>query len=186
MPNWCFNILTLRHPDPAMLEKAVAGFKAGAFFATLHPEPARMPATPPADASATESPPESPDALRWHWRLENWGTTMEVGADGGNSCDDPGDGYLSFWFETAWSPPVAFYRELVRQGFMVEAFYHENGMRFCGAFNNAAGDTAFDLPDTADLCRELIPEAIRDAFDLPGDWYEDDEADEACPVEEPA
>lgn len=105
------------------------------------------------------------------WRPRQWETKWDCGPDG---CfvDESDDGSLTCSFDTAWSPPVPFYRTLVELGYDVRAYYHEPGMAFCGRFSNEGDDEYQEMPDTEALCVERIPEGIREAFDLPGVYYD--------------
>jgi hypothetical protein len=170
MPNWCFNQLTLRHLDPAMLEKAGDALRSGRLFATFLPEP--DPSTRPVPTGTNEKTRQRLQAIAaCDWRLRHWGTKWDCGPDG---CfvHESDDGSLTCSFDTAWSPPVPFYRTLVELGYEVQACYHEPGMAFCGRFTNEGDDEYHEMPDTPALCVELIPADIRDVFNLPEDYYD--------------
>ena len=43
---------------------------------------------------------------------------------------------LDLHFESEWGPPFALYKYLVENGWEVRAYYYEEGMQFCGKFEN--------------------------------------------------
>lgn len=74
----------------------------------------------------------------WYgWRIANWGTKWDVGADDIQVVDDSPE-YLSLEFYTAWSPPEGIYAALLElfdeHKLDVQAtwFYDEPGMQFAG------------------------------------------------------
>jgi hypothetical protein len=50
-------------------------------------------------------------------------------------------------------------------GLKIEAYYVEDGMGFCGYYNNGDDET-YDIPETRDEVREKIPEHIDDRLDI--------------------
>jgi hypothetical protein len=113
MPNWCQNIVTLNHPDSAMIARADAAVRNNTLFEEFSPLPA---------------------GEDWYkWRIARWGTKWDV-------CD--ADVHyatttrLVVEFNTAWAPPEKFYETLVSLGFTVNALYNEFGNGFCGIFTN--------------------------------------------------
>jgi hypothetical protein len=70
----------------------------------------------------------------WYgWRLAKWDTKWDI-------CDaeiqEKHKDEITVSFDTAWSPPIAFYEKLVELGFSVKAFYSEPGMGFAGYWND--------------------------------------------------
>jgi hypothetical protein len=66
----------------------------------------------------------------YEWRVANWGTKWD-GYDGRFNCDD----FSSFYFETAWTPPLPIIKklaELTGETFILQ--YIEYGMFFCGRY----------------------------------------------------
>lgn len=117
MPNWCDNSVTLRHSDPAEVDRAEAAFKRGEFCREFVP-----------------IPPDQEE--NWYdFCIANWGTKWDVGGDDGNS--DRVDAHeLQITFDSAWAPPTGVYEALVAQGFEIVAYYHEPGMCFVGKYDN--------------------------------------------------
>ena len=170
MPNWCHNILTLRHEDPAKLEKARDAFNEGALIAAFIPEPDYTKTTVlPAFPDISPGPVDPADAWR-HWRDRHWGTRCDVGREDGMPAEING-AQLDLEFLSAWSPPTGLFLKLAKSGFAVRAYYIETGAGFCGFFSNATGDTCHDLPEDPARCAEVIPGHVVEALNLPGDWY---------------
>lgn len=90
-----------------------------------------------------------PEKLNWYdWRCRFWGTKWEVeyqGEEGENLISADGK-KASFFFYSAWSPPLAAYDALVDQGFHVKADYFEPGCDFCGQYVCGV-DTSFEMSE---------------------------------------
>jgi hypothetical protein len=128
MPNWCNNEVTLRHKDPAMIERAVKAYQEGKFLNEFIPMPQEL----------LEGTGDG-----WYgWAVSNWGTKWDIGGDG-EFIEQPDANTLELRFDSAWSPPTEGYGRLLELGFEIEAFYNEPGMAFCGSYTGA-GDEEFD------------------------------------------
>ena len=114
MPNWCDNSLTVSHPDEEMMKKFSEAIKNGNLFATFIPYPK--------------------GEWDYGWCVENWGTKWDC-CDGDFYLDE-GNNSGSGWFNTAWGPPIAAYHSLKDLGFIIDAFYHECGIGFCGIWED--------------------------------------------------
>jgi hypothetical protein len=69
----------------------------------------------------------------WYgWRNENWGTKWD--ATNGDMFDDSKEGFVSYSFDTAWSPPEPIYNALKEKypEVRISWFYDEPGMGFSG------------------------------------------------------
>ena len=158
MPNWCNNEVTITHEDPAMLERLEKAWREGRLFAEVIPEPdyavtpvaltypdvsALFAKTEEERAKIMANEPTIREESWWDWRVQNWGTKWEVGGpnDEGNALLSEGQLYL--YFESAWSPPIGIYEELIEQGYGVTAYYWEPGCAFCGRFTTEVGDETF-------------------------------------------
>ena len=144
MPNWCMNAVTLRHADPAMIERAARAFDAGALLNEFHP-----------------MPKELLEGDGWYgWAVSNWGTKWDVGGDGRDPIKDPN--VLELSFESAWSPPIEAYNHMVEMGFEIEAHYYEPGIAFFGTYTGAGDEVFEDTIDfssmDADTIRKEFPE----------------------------
>lgn len=159
MPNWCTNDLTLRHKDPAVIERAVKAYQEGRLLQEFLPCPENL----------------YEDGSWYDWCIRNWGTKWDVG--GANEfADQPDANTLELKFDSAWSPPIEAYRALEEQGFEVEAYYNEPGMAFCGTYDAEYGENTIEYSGwTAAQIREEIPE-LDERFCI-SEWMEEVEED---------
>ena len=174
MPNWCSNMITLGHDDPAMLLRAKEAFATGNFLQEFIPVPNEL----CTDGASSHGGPhaEKNDAIRaanrakygfesWYdWSIANWGTKWDVGnSQGINTWDD--HEFIAY-FDSAWSPPVAAYEKLEEQGFRIYATWYEPGSAFAGIYDEC-GVTDYDLSgmDSADVEREL-PQELNEQFGI--------------------
>jgi hypothetical protein len=100
----------------------------------------------------------------YRWRINNWGTKWDIGSDNGEVHGlNPTivDNEATMSFDSAWSPPVGLYRELVLRGFRVVASYFEPGMGYCGVWTD--GD---DLYTEYGSDKGLIPVQVWEDFGL--------------------
>jgi hypothetical protein len=147
MPNWCNNEVTLRHKDPAMIERAVKAYQEGKFLNEFIPMPQEL----------LEGTGDG-----WYgWAVSNWGTKWDVG--GRNEfIEQPDANTIELRFDSAWSPPIEAYNYLVEQGFEIEAFYNEFGMAFAGSYTGAGEEVYDDCIEyggwSADTIREELPD----------------------------
>lgn len=123
MPNWCNNSVTFSHKDQAMIArllKSVDGTGSG-LFSEFVPRPVN-------------------EEDNWYnWNISNWGTKWDVDVDVGTQKVDENTVVIDF--DTAWAPPIEFYAKMRKLGFVIEAYYNEPGVGFCGLWND--GDDAF-------------------------------------------
>ena len=74
----------------------------------------------------------------WYdWKVANWGTKWDVGAEGNETVDLDGNTF-GVGFCSAWSPPTSAYEKLAEMGFYIKAYYYEPGMGFCGRWEDGA------------------------------------------------
>lgn len=188
MPNWCQNSVTLRHADAAMIVRAAEGFAKGEFLQTFLPCPEALLNTE--SVYYPDSMPEEQEKQafkeaeniknhgyrNWYdWKVANWSTKWDIGDEGGLTRVD--EHALSLFFDSAWSPPIGAYEQLIELGFELEAFYYEPGMAFCGSWTNG-DEESYDIPSTAAEAEKVIPEVIDDTFDIVNGMamWEEDEA----------
>lgn len=143
-PNWCSNYLTISHKDPAMISRAKKAFEEGAFFNEFVPLP------------------EDQKDNWYDWHCNNWGTKWDI-ANPFITCEEKG--CITVAFDTAWSPPIEFYRKIEEQGFDVDATYHECGMGFLGEYANG-NDDCYEYDFTDQNWRDNIPEHLIQDFNL--------------------
>lgn len=130
MPNWCLNKLTVEHDDPVMLKRFVDAYNLGKVCDTFIPEPENL------DLNDAMNP------NGWYnWRLNNWGTKWDIGADVGTDREEfhglkatVVGNQANCSFDSAWSPPIGLYEKLDELGYKVHASYFEPGMCFCGVW----------------------------------------------------
>lgn len=179
MPNYCDNIVTITHDDPTKIKRVVKAFNNGKLFQEFIPIPNELEDDRLHSYSGKDG---ANDKLRDDMHAKygfsnsidfcyaNWGTKWE--ASGDFTIIDSNTVQLDF--QTAWIPPIPFYKVLVDLGYKINAFYDETGVGFCGYFNNAANDH-FDYADlTADTLRDIVGEDLDDAFGLTDRWMEDE------------
>lgn len=167
MPNWCSNTLTLTHEDAGQLIRARNAFVQGNLMQEFLPCPQELlnevapNTTNPRDMAAKYG------ATDWYsWCVNNWGTKWDVGDKDISTDDLPIEaGSITFSFDSAWSPPIAFYNHLQDLGFHVDAFYYEPGMSFCGRYLDG-DDDCYEISGNAEWVQENIPEDIDQMFGI--------------------
>ena len=126
MPNWCTNQVTLRHSDKSKIEAVFEEVTKGVrceLFQMLRPMPLVE---------------EEEGNEGWYtWRLDNWGTKWE--AQVFHSVME-NDNEVVIDFDTAWGPPIELYDYLLKDGWEIEAAYHEPGMGLVGRFTGSGGE----------------------------------------------
>jgi hypothetical protein len=144
MPNWCANTLMLTHSDSSMIDRVEKSVNTESLFEEFAPlgEWAYDPA------------------------VEKWGTKWDI-TDG--EMVDRNDDTITVSFSTAWSPPINFYEELIRQGFKVTADYFEPGMGYIGTYIDGE-DEDYEI-DSDNL--ENIPEDLKEKWGIE-EWYNDE------------
>ena len=185
MPNWCNNDVTLTHADPVMIDRAVRAYQQGRFLQEFIPIPQEL--------QDTQASPGHGDAVLkaqrdaniekfgyadwWFFCVNNWGTKWDVGGDG-EFIEQPSPNEVELRFDSAWAPPCLAYERLSELGFVIEAYYFEPGMAFCGEWTSEYGDDYVDYGTmTPDEIREQIPE-IDERFCI-SDMLEEWAAEEA-------
>ena len=159
MPNWCMNKLTVEHSDPVMLDRFVQAYDAGTVCNEFLPMPKDI-------------------GDGWYdWCISNWGTKWDIGADVGTEKEERYGlratvvgNQANCSFDSAWSPPVGLYEELVELGYNVKASYWEPGMAYCGLYDNGV-DNYIEY-----RTKDMIPVALWNEFDM-GPFFSDDEVE---------
>ena len=162
MPNWCNNEMTITHADPKMVQRAADAWNRTEFLQEFIPEPKEFP--------TKENGGQMPDW--WHWRVANWGVKWDLGAGEYNPDAVVHNGSFSVGFESPWSPPVEAYKKLIEMGFIIEAYYFEGGIGFCGTYIDGH-DNEYSLEGmTPKQIRKSIPSKLNKMFGI-ADWYEE-------------
>lgn len=146
MANWCLNEMTITHDDPRMMTRVEQAWNDGSFFQTLIPCPEELRQTEA--RFGHEQTPEDKERIKkygsanWYdWQVKHWGTKWDVGY-----CDDYEntgavlDGVMTVAFDSAYSPPIAGYEELIARGYRITAYYFEPGDMFWGSFIDGSND----------------------------------------------
>ena len=193
MPNWCNNSVTLKHKDPAMIERAYKALCKGEFLQEFIPCPQALRDTVAGFKGEDERAEHEAQQARniaehgykdWYdWQIANWGTKWDVGGDDGliqllseNSIDAS--------FDSAWSPPTTAYEKLAAMGFIIKAYYNEPGMAFCGVWTGDEEDFFDDYyeygGETSATVREVIGEELDDFWCISEDManWEEENAEE--------
>ncbi len=153
MPNWCNNVLTLTHEDPAMITRAKDALDRGEFLQEFIPVPEQLQIVAGCVGDPEEQAKLEADTARnreelgygnWYdFCVGEWGTKWDVGGDGQSDVHPDGK-MLHTTFDSAWSPPVNAYDKLVELGFGVNAMYYEGGMGYAGSYDEH-GDQEINL-----------------------------------------
>ena len=156
MPNWCQNNTTISHENPVELRRLAQA------FVDKNPMDTFM------------SPPNG----EWEhgWCSENWGTKWDVECSSAIDNLDEGSGPLDLWFDSAWGPPIGFYKHLESLGFTIEAYFYECGMNFCGKYVDGI-EEFYDIEGDSIWVTENIPVDIDTTFSISesmAEWEEDE------------
>lgn len=180
MPNWCNNSVTLKHKDPAMIERAHKALVDGRLLQEFFPCPQDLIDTvagfPGEDKREAHEAQEKRNLelygyKNWYdWNVANWGTKWDVGSDDGLTQKLDAN-TLEASFDSAWAPPCAAYEKLIEMGFYIKAFYDEPGMCFCGVWEGDTENGFFDdyceySGETSETIREAVGEELDDFWGL--------------------
>lgn len=176
MPNYCSNVVTLRHTDPAMIQRVVRGYTGKGLMTEFYPIPDKLVDTMAGsygadDPRQAELEQRERDNLaefghkNWYdWAVANWGTKWDVTQENNGDAGVSDDGLeVQISFDSAWSPPVKFYEEMEQQGFTVDAFYYESGLAFCGRYTDGVDDY-YDIEGNSSWVDDNIPADINEVF----------------------
>jgi len=176
MPNWCYNNATFSHEDSKEIQRLAKAYNEGKFFNEFVPMPPELLEEAPTgdgwqerQAEITKRNAEQFGYSSWYdWAVSNWGTKWEPDTDGMDNVEvAEGDTSVDLSFDTAWAPPIEFYREMSDMGFTITAYYNEEGMAFCGKYTTEDDDEVYEYGDmSADEIRENVPSDIDEAFGI--------------------
>jgi hypothetical protein len=158
MPNWCMNKLTVSHPNKDMVDRFEKAYNLGKACSDFVPEPNYI-----------------NDDEWYNWRVCNWGTKWDIGADIGTDKEERYGlkatrvaNEVSCSFDSAWAPPVGLYEKLFELGYDIKATYWEPGMAFCGIWDNGA-DNYCEYSS-----KDMIPVGLWNEYDMQ-EFFKDDE-----------
>ena len=147
MPNWCSNVARISHPNPEMIQRMISAATVDHVLQEFIPCPAEL--------LAGEG---------WYdWCVQNWGTKwdlVEVIVDTHDANN------ITLTFQTAWAPPVEAYGTLESQGFVVEAYWYESGMMFCGIYEDGSALDIEIEEATFEWAKDNIPRELDEMFGI--------------------
>lgn len=177
MPNWCNNNISISHEDPAKLEALAQAVREGKFCDHVIPVPEDLQIVAgrvgdDSDAAQIELERRTKENIErygagnWYdFCVSSWGTKWDVESYYGENTKVE-NGVLEFGFDSAWSPPIGIYEELVEQGFSVRAYYYEPGMGYVGKWEDGI-DECYDYSGTdSKTVRDEIGEELDDMFGI--------------------
>jgi hypothetical protein len=187
MPNWCSNIVTFEHADPAQLKKLVQGYNSGSMMSKFFPCPralkntvsgvlGRTPEQIKLEEKSARNLKKYGYANWYDWQTSEWGTKWDVGAPESYKEKVPkGATVVTLSFDSAWSPPVTFYEKMLELGFKIDAMYYESGVGFIGTWQDGNDQTYMmsDLYNSSasqaermETMKKRLPAKLREAFEL--------------------
>jgi Ferredoxin-like domain in Api92-like protein len=179
MPNWCNNSVTLKHKDPAVIERAVKAYQEGRLLQEFIPVPKELTDTVAGymgeDKRAAHEAQQVANINKYGYKdwydfcVAEWGTKWDIGGTG-EFIEQVDANTIQISFDSAWSPPCSAYEKLCAQGFEIEAFYDECGMAFCGKWTGNEDDFYDDYyeygGETAETIRKVVGEELDDHWGL--------------------
>lgn len=185
MANYCSNVVVFRHKDPSVISRVVDAFNDNRLMHEFSPCPQDLIDTTAggfgdSDMQANLDFKEKVNLqlygyANWYdWCVSEWGTRSDVGVGEGAKVEMPGPDVrmVTLSFESAWSPPTAFYKTMESLGFEVDAMFYEPGMGYCGTFSDGVS-VSYKIPVDPDRIDEEIPADLNECFaiaDNAGGW----------------
>jgi HSP90 family molecular chaperone len=129
-----------------MIERAAKAFQEGRFLQEFIPCPQDLIDTVSGFVGEEQAALEAKQATNrekygyatWYeHNINEWGTKWDVNSD---NVEIEDANTVTAGFDSAWSPPITAYEQLIEQGFDVVAFYYEPGMAFVGKWDNGNDD----------------------------------------------
>ena len=153
MPNWCDNVVTLRHSDKSKIDGLAAELD-------KKNEQGHWNNTP-----LNHLRPNPAGEWDYGWSVENWGTKWDASVIDWERRDD-NEIWISF--ESAWSPPTSLYDYIVEElGWEVDAIYYEPGMGYGGVYKSEdGGDDYYEYDISNPESIENLPEDLIEFGDL--------------------
>jgi hypothetical protein len=161
MPNWCSNVVVLSKEGYDM-QGIVDKVKVHGLFGQFIKR-----STPLSEAAGQYG--VAIDYAEYQFNLESYGTKWDVNHLTFSNFDGE---ELTLEFETAWSPPKAFYEHLVKQGFNVRGSYWEPGMAFGGFFFDEFDDLYWVYDDLVEKDSEVYYQLLSDGLITEEDFPE--------------
>jgi hypothetical protein len=143
MPNWCNNNLTIESSDLNLINKFKLALDSDGLFQSFKPNPT--------------------GEWNYAWSVENWGVKWDISSEDIQIIQFDEDRII-IDFDTAWGPPLEFYKYLESLGYTVVGMYHESGMCFCGIYSNGF-DEYYEFGDlTHEEIRATIPDELDECY----------------------
>jgi hypothetical protein len=142
MPNWCYISAVISHNDAEKIGELASTLENEDTFEHFIPVPKELVEQTDPDVLAIGITTLGSD--EYDWRMSNWGTKWDICR---SEIIDREDKMLLIQFETAWSPPIPVFREMKKQGYVIEAEYWEEGGFYVGKWEDG-NDRCFS-PDKA-------------------------------------
>jgi len=159
-----------------MVARVAKGFNEGKLFSEFDPTPPELLEGEPVgenyverNAAREKENEEKFGYKDWYqWNINNWGTKWDANTEDQDADLTDGATEISLSFDTAWAPPIEWYRTMTDEfDFEVEAYYNEEGMAFCGKYTSEDDDDFYEYSDKdADWVRENIPPDIDDHWSI--------------------
>lgn len=170
MPNYCQNFVTFTHSDPKMIERFTDLESYKYLFNAFVPMPEELKDTVSPVVERDQELIEKHGYDNWYdWAVNNWGTKWDVPL---SECNPYVEGNsITLNFDTAWGPPVSFYKKMEGLGFHVKGYYYEPGMMICGWYENG-DDDCFIIENDVEWIKNNIPSEIDQMFSISEDIQE--------------
>jgi hypothetical protein len=188
MPNWCNNTVSIAHQDPEKLRALVEAVNEGKFCNHVIPVPKELTETVAGHLGEDYAQELNQFKMQlnvkyfgakdWYdFCTSRWGTKWDVDVYDKIEFDPLG---VTFGFDSAWSPPMGVYEELVAQGFSVTAYYYEPGMGYVGKYEDGV-DECYDYSGhNSKTVVDCIGEELDEMFGISESMaeYEEEEKDD--------
>ena len=147
MPNWCDNTISISgNADSIKRLKDFVGrpiIEEGKQIENVVYALANiMPSTPDAQPMLGEMSKSTGPEDWYHNNINSWGTKWDVYGNVQMNDYKEGDSFISFWFDSAWSPPTPPTQRLseIFPELTIEHKYYETGCDFWGIETYKAGE----------------------------------------------
>lgn len=154
MPNWCYNMMTIKTDTPEQFVELVQGISNNSDqlfdFDRVIPMPEELRDTnSPNKVNPNELKQKYGFADWYEWRVFNWGTKWNA-SDVELTLNSPTELYLSF--NTAWSPPTPVVTKIAElfPFATISHKYEEEGMGFYGLLEYEQGELVSEIEGQMD------------------------------------
>jgi hypothetical protein len=147
MPNWCTNkVILIATSDKLLTQLGKVLSTNEDLFNQLIPRPPQY------------------DEEEWSdWNIHNWGTKWDATP---RNIYWPDKYTVNFEIYTAWEPPIAFYENMERMGYVVNGYYLEEGMGLLGVYYEGNHDKYEFSNLTANEMVNKLPSWVDELFGL--------------------